>query len=190
MGSMSAANLDYNLFKVNSEITQSVKSLKAKSAGSFSPAAGNSSENAGKAYQPGFIYNFAVSYLEPSASFNIHEILSEKQPDLQKEREKGRQVMDNADEAAAGRQSNEVSAASFADLLGVNTIQYSPAEVARLYQPLMPAENLFTYTGEQVGTENSRKAAAAYDYVFNINKVPDVLIDFMHPANRSFNYTI
>lgn len=33
-------------------------------------------------------------------------------------------------------------------------------------------------------------AAGAYDFVYNINAKPEVLIDFMHEFNRNFDYTI
>lgn len=37
---------------------------------------------------------------------------------------------------------------------------------------------------------NASYAANAYDTVANINMPPQVLIDFMHEFNRSFDYTI
>ena len=33
-------------------------------------------------------------------------------------------------------------------------------------------------------------AAAAYDYIFNINNRPQVLIDYMHEYNRSFDFRV
>lgn len=48
--------------------------------------------------------------------------------------------------------------------------------------------NLFIMPGQEA--VSGAYAANAYDYVAGINSRPQVLIDFMHEFNRSFDYTI
>lgn len=50
---------------------------------------------------------------------------------------------------------------------------------------MMKAENT-----QPRSRQNLEYAVNSYNYVFNINKEPTVLIDFMHEYNRSFDFMI
>ena len=153
---------------LTAEISKSVSHIRAKAAALHL----NSPETAGTENVNGFQLNgCAVSYLEPQSLFAVQKNVFN---------EEGK----NAPEIGQA----ETPVSFWEELASV--ADYSSFRQGLFAYGTAAAEtgNLFIMPGQEA--VSGAYAANAYDYVAGINSRPQVLIDFMHEFNRSFDYTI
>lgn len=182
---------------ITSEISKSVSNIKAKAqamqfeAPSPEPAVANSNFNNLSSN------NYAVSYLEPHALYSLQKFVSEAD-DASKLRQQNKQknIFNSEDEAqttAAGEETQSTeNGISFLEALtgsSDNSTLLHGLEAYRQSQSGQGNEHFLAMKGQAAPIESSY-ATGAYNYVFNINAKPQVLIDFMHEFNRSYDYTI
>lgn len=194
MASVSLNSPVFDFSKITSEISQSVSNIKGKTSALKLqlPLEENAPQNN---YNNFGLGSFAVSYLEPGASFAVHKFVSENQEgeNLRKQAGQERDVRNGEDVKAAtsGDETEGTSGVSFLDELYNRITSVSSQQADKAYrQDYSFVAPVSVFGGENANSSRPDKAAQAYDYVFNINAPRKVLIDFMHGYNRNFDFSI
>lgn len=179
---------------ITSDIAKSVSNIKAKMSGGQFEVANQAVEQQKTSFEGLSLNNYAVSYLEPNASFSVQKFASET---LNAEKsQKHQKNIFNEDEASVNdnsKQSRNIGGINFLEELSESLSKSDEVRGIEAYQKAAasaPASSEFFNFNHYFQQANIEYAANAYDYVFNINAEPKVLIDYMHNFNRSFDYTI
>ena len=171
---------------LTAEISKSVSHIRAKAAALHL----NSPETAGTENVNGFQLNgCAVSYLEPQSLFAVQKFVSEAGEGERLNRQPRQKNVFNEEGKNAPEIGQAETPVSFWEELA-SVADYSSFRQSLFAYGTAAAEtgNLFIMPGQEA--VSGAYAANAYDYVAGINSRPQVLIDFMHEFNRSFDYTI
>lgn len=190
---LSAYNLNTSYAKVTAEISQSVRNIRLNSHDVFAPQNKGSVSNDNQ--QPSaasYFSSYAVSYLEPSASFNLQKIVSEKpEQELARQNQRKQVLDDKTDEQKLNQAPQTVGNNEFLELLMAEKPTVSNQFAAQNY---LQAENQtsfsLSYASDWGLADNLKYVNDTYQYVFNINNEPKVLIDFMHKNNQTFDFRI
>ena len=169
---------------LTAEISKSVSHIRAKAAALHL----NSPETAGTENVNGFQLNgCAVSYLEPQSLFAVQKFVSETGEGERLNRQPRQKNVFNEEGKNAPEIGQAETPVSFWEELA-SVADYSSFRQGLFAYGTAAAEtgNLFIMPGQEAVSG----AYAANDYVAGINSRPQVLIDFMHEFNRSFDYTI
>lgn len=186
MISASLNSLSPDFSGLTAEISKSVSHIRAKAA-ALRP---ETTEIAQPENFKGLPLNgCAVSYLEPQASFAIQKFVSETRAEEKLNRQPSQKNVLNDEEKNTPEIEPTETAVSFAEELA-STVDFSSLRYGLFAYGATAADagNLFIMPGQE--TVSGTYAAGAYDYVAGINSQPQILIDFMHEFNRSFDYTI
>lgn len=142
------------------------------------------------------VNNYAFSYLEPQALYNVQRFVSEEVDGqkLKQQRQKEANISnDNQNENTKNVQEQEnINTISFGSELEQVTSTIDFAKATEIYNQ-NHAKNSFNnnLSLENRNDNNSTQYAAnSYNYIFNINKEPTVMLDFMHKYNKSFDFRI
>ena len=171
---------------LTAEISKSVSHIRAKAAAPHL----NPPETAGTENVNGFQLNgCAVSYLEPQSLFAVQKFVSEAGEGEKLNRQPRQKNVFNEEGKNAPEIGQAETPVSFWEELA-SVADYSSFRQGLFAYGTAASEtgNLFIMPGQE--TVSGAYAANAYDYVAGINSRPQVLIDFMHEFNRSFDYTI
>lgn len=198
---MSGLSLDrmQNIYTdLTSQISSSVKNIKLKQGQEFSLPVSNLPANDSATSSNYSIGGFSFSYLEPGSLYNLHRVLQEptEKDGLRHNSKNQQQVADDDSQKASvqdNKENNAVEASIFVEELKSTAQQMDAALVARLYRQndLSQASSVMMTSGSQKFNLNDIKYANdAYNFNFNINKAPDIRLEFMHKFNRSFDYKI
>lgn len=140
--------------------------------------------------------NYAFSYLEPQALYNVQRFASEDVDGqkLKQQRQKEANISnDNQKENTNNVQEHEdINAISFGSELEQITSTIDFAKASEIYnQNNTKAKVNSSFSLENRNDNNSTQYVAnSYNYIFNINKEPAVMLDFMHKYNKSFDFRI
>lgn len=182
---------------LTSQIAKSVQNIGQKSEQGFnlpqdqSVAAKSSSVSGNISFS-----GYAFSYLEPSSLYNLHQIKATLQNEerVKDYSQNQNPVLENEEQAQKAENDNDeqVNAVSFMDELQNNT-NLDAKSITKLYQQnsrsAISAAPLFL-SGNNFAMNDSKYAADAYKFTFNINNVPNLRIEYMHKYNQSYDYRI
>lgn len=196
MISASANSLMPDFSGLTADISRSVSTIKAKAQvlrNDSIPSAQN--QSAGSAFKSFSLNNYAVSYLEPQALYSLHRFVAETDDAEKLKQQNRRPNIFKDDENAAPESAGETNPddkISFWEEFSQNlngTILRQTMEAYGVQSSAVDSSAAFLAAATPSKVSGSY-AAGAYDYVFNINTEPKVLIDFMHEFNRSYDYKI
>ena len=172
-----------------------INSLLADISSSVSRIKGGADEHVPVAQNGGFFpvsetSAYALSFggvLSGRSLFSVQEYISEN-PQKDTGAERYKRNIYNQDTKTVPETSEPLSTYSFKDFVRAEnkSIFYQKASAAYQGMPLVSAVENNAYAA--TGTRNY--AVHSYNYVNDINKQPQVLIDFMHEYNRNFNFEI
>lgn len=135
------------------------------------------------------LHGYAVSYLEPQALFSIHKFVSETEQGEKLNRQSQHKSIFNEDEKNTSDIDKTKKATGFAEELSTTADFSSLRYGISAYQTTIP-RNDSPFIIPEHETVSGIYATGAYTYVADINSKPQVLIDFMHEFNRSYDYII
>lgn len=198
---MSGLSLDrmQNIYTdLTSQISSSVQNIKLKQGQGFSIPSANVPANDSASLPNYSVGSFAFSYLEPNSLYNLHHVLQEpsEKNGLHNQAQNQQQVADDESTKAKikdNEDSNALEAPHFIDELKNSNPQIDAASIAKLYRQndLSSASNIMMSSGGQNFSLNDAKYANdTYNFNFNINKTPEIRLEFMHKFNRSFDYKV
>lgn len=196
MISATANSLMPDFSGLTADISKSVNTIKAKTQAlqnDLTPPV--QSQNAESSFKSFSLNNYAVSYLEPQALYSLHRFVAEADDSERLKQQTRRQNIFNNDENTALGSTGETNPddkISFWEELSQNTDSSNLRQVLQAYgvQSSSSDSSAAFLAAATPSKVSGFYAAEAYDYVFNINTEPKVLIDFMHEFNRSYDYKI
>lgn len=173
---------------LTAEISKSVSQIKEKAATLNLETSFPTAENQNNIFNG--INSYAVSYLEPQALYTVQKLASDIAQGEKLNRNRQEKNVLNEDQKAPQQTKQAENQTSFWEML--NTFEDSSLRLYGFSAYGMNVENKnnLLATMPFVQSINASYAANAYDTVANLNTPPQVLIDFMHEFNRSFDYTI
>lgn len=192
MATAAINNPALNLRQVTADISHSVENLRLKEQGPYERGLTTQTETETQQNQAVF-GGYTVTYLAPQAVYAIQSFVSGN--DEIGEQRRGN-VFRDAEQTETGLKpelsADETDEISFQDELFAlqNNNDYAGAARAYALNGGASGNLVVTAGGEGLISGGFGYAAAAYDYVFNINAQPQVLIDYMHEYNRSFDFRI
>ncbi len=192
MATAAINNPALNLRQVTADISRSVENLRLREQGPYERGLTTQTETEAQQNQAVF-GGYTVTYLAPQAVYAIQSFVSGN--DEVEEQSRGN-VFRDAEQTETGRKpelsADETDGISFQDELFAlqNNNDYAGAARAYALNGGTSGNLVVTAGGEGLISGGFGYAAAAYDYVFNINSQPQILIDYMHEYNRSFDFRI
>lgn len=197
MSGLTADKMTNLYVDLTSQINKSVKNIGLKSEQGFNLSQQQSATVKSSSVSENISFSgYAFSYLEPSSLYNLHQIKANLQSEEQvKEHTKNQNpVLENEEQAQKAENDSEeqVNAVSFMDELQNNT-SLDAKSITKLYQQnsrsAVSVAPLFL-SGNDFAMNDTKYAADAYNFTFNINNVPNLRIEYMHKYNQSYDYRI
>lgn len=176
-----------NFSNLTTEISHSVVRIKEKALAISSETDFSAVQNQNNILA---LNSYAVSYLEPQALYTVQRLASDISQGEKLNRNKQEQNVLNEEQKEPQQTEKTENQTSFWETL--NAFEDSSL---RLYgfsaygMNVTNKSNLLT-TLPLLQNTNFSYAANTYNKVANLNAPPQILIDFMHEFNRSFDYTI
>ncbi len=190
MATAAINNPAFSLRQVTADIAESVARLKGQN---FSETQANAAEAQGQtaAKTQLILDGYAVSYLAPQSAYAVQSFVSE---DAEISKRQGN-VYKDTQEALTEEQSraaNEDNLVSFREeLLSLQAnADYAGAARAYAFGAGFSENQVLSVSGAGYTEGSFSYATAAYDYVFSLNRKPDILIDYMHEYNRDFDFKV
>lgn len=179
---------------VTADIAKSVNNIKAKAQSLQFEVTAHNSNQINTGFENLSLNNYAVSYLEPSSSFSVQKFVSDTSS-AERPQNKQQNIFNEEEGSVKDKnsQSQNINGLNFLEELSGSLSKADEARGIETYQKASAAtasKSEFFNFNNFFQQANVEYAANAYDYVFNINAEPKILIDFMHEFNRSFDYTI
>lgn len=195
---MISASLNNSLLNVfTTDINKSVQNIMAKN-NNFDASKVNTdvASQINNSFNSFSTNNYAFSYLEPQALYNVQRFASEDvdSQKLKQQRQKEANISnDNQEENTNNVQEHEdINAISFGSELEQVTSTIDFAKASEIYNQNNTKVTVnSSFSLENRNDNNSTQYVAnSYNYIFNINKEPTVMLDFMHKYNKSFDFRI
>ena len=173
---------------LTAEISKSVSQIKEKTATLNLETSFPTAENQSNVFSN--LNSYAVSYLEPQALYTVQKLASDIAQGEKLNRNQQEKNVLNEEQKEPQQTEKTENQTSFWEML--NAFEDSSLRLYGFSAYGMNVENKSNLLATMpfVQSINASYAANAYDTVANINTPPQVLIDFMHEFNRSFDYTI
>lgn len=194
MSSISAARMQNIYSDLSTSISSSVRNIRFKQAENFQPQTVQSSET-NNIFSSFSLNNYAVSYLEPQALYNLHRAQEDENAGRLNDRRRQQQVSDEAGQNGTDAVNDNVQnapAVSFMEELQ-NSQSFPDAKVvAAVYNQSGGKAAVFENIGSGGFAMGEVKYANdAYGFSYRLTNIEnDVRIEFMHKYNRSFDYRV
>lgn len=190
MATAAINNPAFSLRQVTADIAESVARLKAqRSAETQADAADVQGQTAAKTQL--ILDGYTVSYLTPQSAYAVQSFVSE---DAEISKRQGNVYKDAEDALTREQPStlNEDNSISFREeLLSLQAnADYAGAARAYAFGAGFSENQVLSVSGAGYTEGGFSYAAAAYEYVFSLNRQPDILIDYMHEYNRDFDFKV
>lgn len=187
---MQISTAEYSLNRIYDEISSSVSRLSAKKEISTSFSYEKQTEQSSEKVSTDFSF-LNIGYLSPSSAFTLQKFISQP-PALQSEQQKANKQEVEKDNSGKVL-NNELQQIEKNDFLGELQFflpQYSAQHISNIYKSGTTVIANDNWLQNFNTVQNIKYASEAYNFVFNINNEPKIVIDFMHPNNRSFDFRI
>lgn len=187
---MQISTAEYSLNRIYDEISSSVSRLSANREKSTSFSYEEQAERPSEKASVDFSF-LHIGCLSPSSAFTLQKFISQP-PALQSEQQKANKQeveRDNSDKKL-NNEVQQIEKDDFLDELQSFLPQYSAQHISRIYEGGATVTANDNWLQNFNTAQNAKYASEAYNFVFNINNEPKIVIDFMHPNNRSFDFRI
>lgn len=195
MSSLSAERMQNIYSELTSSISASVKTIRFKQVESFTPVSTQASEPK-PIFNSFSLGNYAVSYLEPQALYNLHRAQEKDGEENVKNRQSSqRQVGEDSEQKIniAGNDNGETVGISnfFEELQNRLTVPDAKA-VTSIYTQNGGTVPVFENIGSGgFAMGETKYANDIYSFNYRLNNVEtDVRIEFMHKYNRNYDYRV
>ena len=187
---MQISGAEYGLNRIYDEISSSVSRLSANKDKNVSFSYEKQQERFSEKTSVDFSF-LNIGCLSPGSAFALQKFIS--QPDmLQTEQHKANKqyVKEENSDNELNNKTEQIEKTDFSYELQSFLPQYSAQHVSRIYEGGITSITNDNWLQTFNTAQNIRYASEAYNFVFNINNEPKIIIDFMHPNNRSFDFRI
>lgn len=181
---------EYGINRIYDEISSSVSRLTANKEKNVSFSYEKQQERFSEKTSVDFSF-LNIGCLSPGSAFTLQKLIS--YPDtLQGKQQKTnkQEVEKESSNKTSNNEAETVEKNNFLDDLHALLPQFSAQQTSRIYEGDATLNINDNWLQNFNTAQNIKYASDAYNFVFNINNKPKIVLDFMHPNNRSFDFKI